>query len=256
MAESDVILAVEQSTKTLSNLMVTKPFWERVLPLVQTAVLIGGGTWAVFTYYLARHERALRPANIEVRTTLADLGVRNGLRFVKARIDVQNNGARAFVIHAPYSIYACKLTPDAPTARATANGLWNGSFHKERGTLSLRSGDAFGRGYWFESGEHDDRSYIVAVPEGAYDLVAIYAAVRHCKVEDDAVHTLWENQPDHSLRAVAIVLSAKNKGEEYNRQKHPRVFQRDAIAMNESTAQLPLWQAAVPSPAPPAQPGH
>jgi len=255
MAESDVIRAVEQSTNTLSNLLATKPFWERVLPSVQAVVLIVGAAWAVFTYYLARHERALRPANIEVRTTISDLGVRNGMRFVKARIDVQNNGARAFVINAPYTIYACKMSRSVPSDHTIVGGTWEGSFAKETAPLSLRSGDAFGRGYWFESAERDDRSYVVAVPEGTYDLVAIHAQVQHCKVLDDSVHTRWERQADRSLKAVTVVLTDGHQ-EEYSHQKHQRWFKRDAIAMNESVAQLPLWQTPAQALTPLPQPGH
>ncbi|HKO57264.1 MAG TPA: hypothetical protein VJ276_15415 [Thermoanaerobaculia bacterium] len=112
---------------------------------------------------------ALQPANIAVQPSLDDVGTRDGMRLVRAQISVENKGARAFVIHAPYAVRAHKLK-SAPTGRFTSRPdgqLWDGS-------LLVRARRA-------ECQELHRRG-----SEGAFDTIEMYAAVRHCKTEDDA----------------------------------------------------------------------
>jgi hypothetical protein len=241
MAEEQIIDAVYEASRQLEKKLESKTFWDRVLPALQTLLLIGGGLWAVFTYYLEQNERAKRPATIDVQTSLQDLGDQRGFQFIRVSIAVENRGARAFVIHSPYTVRAHRF------ARAgvprLVNSTWNGSYAEVRESVVLRSGEAFGRGYWFDPGEKDVRNYVVAVPAGKFDLVELAAEVRHCKQEDDAVHTRWEQAPDGSLRARTFILTDRG-AEEYERDKHSSFWRRDGIAMNEASTQLQLWRSS------------
>jgi hypothetical protein len=241
MPEEDILNKIEQATSELLDKLEKKTFWDRVLPSLQAGVLLAGIIWAVATYYMDKHEKAKQPASIVVEPTIVDLQERNGLRVIKVDITVQNKGVRAFVINSPYTIRAAKLQRASTPGHLVGGDTWDGSYASEASGTVLRSGEAFGRGFWFEPGERDVRSYVLAVPEGAFDLITVQAAVRHAKVEDDAVQTRWELLPDHALKAVTVVLR-NGLQEEYSRNDHLEIWQRDAIAMNDGTAHIKLWR--------------
>jgi hypothetical protein len=241
MADEDILQAIESSKKELRDKVEKKTFWDRVLPSLQAGVLLAGVIWAVATYYMDKHEKAKQPANISVLPTIVDLHTYNGVRIIKVDVTVENKGVRAFVINSPFSIRAVKLQQNTILGHLSSGPVWDGNYASEGDGRTLRSGETFGRGYWFEPGERDVRSYIVAVPEGIFDLITVHAEVRHAKVEDDAVHTRWELKPDHSLKAVTVVLFPDGRKEEYSRTSHADIWSRDAIAMNDASAQLPLW---------------
>lgn len=237
----DILLALEKAKTDVITTLAKKTFWDRVLPLFQVAILLIGGFWGIFTYYVDRHERALIPAKISVQPTLDDLGVHDGLRFIKVTIAVENRGARSYVVNSPFKVYARKMKPSVP-APAPVDNLWNRSVAAEVNTASILSGEVFGKGNWFESGERASRTYIVAVPEGMYDLVDINASIHHVKVEDRALGTDWLPEPDKSLTAVTTVRvdGAKEKADIL---KHADLWKRTSMAMNQGDARLVLWAA-------------
>lgn len=245
MAEENVLLTISRAKDEIVDTIRAKTFWDRVLPTLQILLLVLGGGWAVARYYIDRYDRSHRPANIEISPTIEDLGVHDGLRFVKVQIIVRNSGSRAFVINSPYTIRAFRLKGARPGR--WSEQTWDGSYATTDASHVLRSGETFGRGFWFEPAERDVRSFVLAMPEGVYNAIEVHAAVRHAKREDDSVHTKWEPQPDHSLRAVTIVLSKPGEGNEYSRSLHPNTFRRDAIAMNDGVASLGLWPVSASS---------
>ncbi|MCU1349085.1 MAG: hypothetical protein JWO56_2115 [Acidobacteria bacterium] len=241
MADADVLKAIGELECTLLNKLKTKELLDLSLSLFQIVVLVCGGGWAIFRYYADRHERALRPATIAVQPSLIDLGVQGPLRYVKVVISVENRGVRAFVIHSPTTVRAVKLKA-MNRHRLVPGEFWDGSFASEAEHAVLRSAEVFGRGFWFEPGERNVRSYVVAFPKNVYDLIEVSSAVRHTKREDDAVHTRWALDSDGTLKAHTIVISSTGQKEEYDRHKHHEVFEHDAITLNEGVSQLSLWQ--------------
>lgn len=238
----EILIALERAKTDIISTLGKKTFWDRVLPLFQVAILLIGGFWGIFTYYVDRHERALTPAKIGVQPRLEDLGVHEGLRFMKVTIAVENSGAKSYVVNSPFKVYAHKIKSANP-AETPVDKLWDRSVAADLTKECILSGEAFGQGSWFEPGEHASRTYIVAVPEGKYDLIDVKASMHHVKLEDSSLGTDWREEPDKSLTAVTTV-NVGGTTEKADILKHADLWKRTSMSMNEGDARLVLW--AVP----------
>jgi hypothetical protein len=237
----DFLIALERAKTDIISTLEKKTFWDRVLPLFQVAILLIGGFWGIFTYYVDRHERALTPAKIGVQPSLDDLGVYQGLRFLKVTIAVENSGAKSYVVNSPFKVYAHKIKSANPAEKPVDN-LWDRTAAADLTKECILSGEAFGRGNWFEPGEHASRTYIVAVPEGKYDFIDIRASMHHVKSEDSSLGTDWQAGPDKSLTAVTTV-NVDGTTEKADILKHADLWKRTSMSMNEGDARLALWAA-------------
>lgn len=246
--EADILTKLDAVQHKLDSKSRVDAWYIIIQTFILVATTVGGAAWTMWNHWHEQDEKKAIPPRIEVQITLEDLGTTRDHRLVRARFAVENKGSiRAYVIHSNFAVQAQEL--EFRAAKAVGKNAWDADWLREREIRTLISRELFGRGFWFEPGERDVRSVVVAVPKKGFDLITAHAEVRHAKVLDDAVRTKWSWDADHSL--VAKLYVHKKRGrcetvadacEEYNREtKHREIYETQGIALNDSYTELPLW---------------